>query len=216
MKKQFLTVVSVAAVLACICSCSESGKVIPRSKLAKIYAEMFVVDAWLDTAPYEIRRNADTLRVYEPIFREYGYTTEDYRASISYYLQDPDRFSRILKRTSHILGADIEDLRREQEAMIELEELRRKYRSSILKHDFTVYDTLFDKPSFTDRVEMVKDDFGRFLPARVVEDTSFFGPKIVLSSDTAEVITASEVVLHKENSVAGKRTVVRKMEEPGQ
>lgn len=183
MKKPFLSVVSVVAILVCICSCSKSGKVIPRSKLAKIYAEMFVVDAWLDTAPYESRRMADTLRVYEPIFREYGYTTEDYRASVSYYLQDPDRFSRILKKTSHILSEDIEDLHREQEIMVEQEELRRKYRSSILKHDFTVYDTLFDKPSFTDRIEIMRDDYGRFLPVRVVEDTSFYGPKLVIAGE---------------------------------
>lgn len=215
MKKPLLAVVSVAAILVCICSCSRSGKVIPRSKLAKIYAEMFVVDAWLDTAPYESRRMADTLRVYEPIFREYGYTTEDYRASVSYYLQDPDRFSRILKKTGRILGDDIEDLRHEQEIMVEIEELRRKYRSSILKHDFTIYDTLFDKPSFTDRIEMVKDDFGRYLPVRVLEDTSFFGPRIVLSSDIVEENTAGELILPMEKPAAGNRTFVRKVEEPG-
>lgn len=123
MKKRAL-VVLVVAILACICSCSKGGRVIPRSKLAKIYAEMYVVDAWLDTAPYEVRRTADTLLVYEPIFRKYGFTTEDYRASVSYYLQDPDRFSRILKKTSHILKDDIEELRDEQEALIKLEESR--------------------------------------------------------------------------------------------
>ena len=189
---------TISAILVCICSCSEGGKVIPRSKMAKIYADMFIVDAWITAAPYESRKLADSTRVYEPIFNDYGYTTEDYRASVSYYLQDPDRFSRILKKTGQILKLEIDGLQHEMDVRSEFEQFRKKYRSSILKHEYTLYDTLFAKASFTDRVDISRDGNGRYLPERVLEDTMFFGPKLVFASDTVEV--KRKTVLKKEIS----------------
>lgn len=202
--KPFRCILTIVTVMVCICSCSEGGKVIPRSKLAKIYADMFVVDAWLTTAPYENRMAADSTSVYEPIFNSYGYTTEDYLASVSHYLMDPDRFSRILKKSSHILDTDIEDIQKELDGLVEREQLRRKYRSSI-RCTFTLYDTLFDKASFTDKVEIVRDPAGRYLPVRVVEDTSFFGPKLVLKSDTVEV--KADVILETPRERARNRAL---------
>ena len=82
--------------LLSLVSCSgDDGKVIPRSKLAEIYAEMFVTDQWLMDTP-GVRRLADTSLVYEPILRKYGYTSEDYRVSVDRYMDDPE----LLKRKS--------------------------------------------------------------------------------------------------------------------
>lgn len=190
MSRTVRNIFMIVAVLACVCSCSRGGKVIPRSKMAKIYADMFIIDSWMTIAPYESRRAVDTLNVYEPVFNDYGYSTEDYRTSVSYYLQDPDRFSRILRKTGNILKSDMEELIHEQDARIEQEKLRRQYRNSIRKYEFTVYDTLFDKASFTDRIEIKKDAYGRFLPVRVLEDTCFYGPKLILQNDVDEVKVA--------------------------
>lgn len=47
---------------------------------------------------------------YEPIFRKYGYTTEDFLASTEYYLNDPARFSKIIAKSRHMLESEIEQL----------------------------------------------------------------------------------------------------------
>ena len=112
------------AVLAAIilCSCSrEEGKVIPKAKLARIYAEMFVADQKIggDT---KARSMADTSYVYEPIFEKYGYTSDDYRASMAHYIKDADRYAKILRETSIILEEEIAELKRQKAAMAPLEE----------------------------------------------------------------------------------------------
>ena len=103
--------------LAMTFSCSDGGKVIPRKKMVSIYADMFVADQWLNQN-YKAERVADTSFVYEAIFEKYGYDSEDYRASVDYYIQDPDRFARILRQTV----LELEDRMDEQRA--ELRKLR--------------------------------------------------------------------------------------------
>ena len=49
----------------------DEAEVIPRSKMAEIYAEMLVTDQWITTTP-GIRMIADTSLVYEPILEKYG------------------------------------------------------------------------------------------------------------------------------------------------
>ena len=75
-------------------SCSRDEKVIPRDKMAQIYADMLLMDQWIIAHP-EARRTADTTLVYEAVFERYGYDSDDYRASVGFYLQDPDRYARI-------------------------------------------------------------------------------------------------------------------------
>ena len=83
--------------------------------MARIYAEMLVMDQWIAENP-KLRTQADTSLVYEPILNEYGYTTEDYRASVSHYMKDPERYSRILRSTTELL----------EEELLELKELKQK------------------------------------------------------------------------------------------
>ena len=87
--------------------------------MARIYAEMFLADSWVNQSSQEIRERADTTALYRPIIEKYGYTLEDYWASIAYYLQDPDRFSRILRKASDILGAEVFALEKAREAAME-------------------------------------------------------------------------------------------------
>lgn len=111
MKVRVAHILSVMAMLLILagCSCSKA-KVIPRGKMAEIYAEMLVMDQWiLDN--HRVRSQADTSLVYEPIFESYGYTTEDYRASVEHYMKDPERYSRILRRTTEILDGRILELK---------------------------------------------------------------------------------------------------------
>lgn len=112
--------VIVLAVLAVAVSCSsERGKVIPRSKLAKIYAEMLLRDQWINSH-LTYSRMADTSFVYRPILEKYGCNEADYRRSVEKYIKDPDRYSRILKKSADILKArqsKLQDLKNRYDAI---------------------------------------------------------------------------------------------------
>ena len=117
-------ILTVMAVLLLALSCGgEKDKVIPRSKLAEIYAEMLVTDQWIITNPGN-RRQADTSLVYEPILQKYGYTSADYRKSVDVYLNDPERFGRILRSTGEILDKKLAALKERKEEIIRAEALK--------------------------------------------------------------------------------------------
>ena len=85
------------AMILTLASCIGGGdRVIPRAKLAEIYAEMFITDQWI-SGTHSVRRQADTSLVYEPILAKYGYTSADYRRSVDKYMDDPERYGRILR-----------------------------------------------------------------------------------------------------------------------
>ncbi|MBE6238158.1 MAG: DUF4296 domain-containing protein [Bacteroidales bacterium] len=118
------------AVFLLAVSCGrKEDKVIPRSKLAEIYAEMLLVDQWIMNNPGN-RHIADTSLVYEPVLERYGYTSADYRKSVDVYMNDPERFSRILRTTAEILGEKLNALE-DQKKEIEHQEALRKLRESL-------------------------------------------------------------------------------------
>lgn len=87
-----------------------NGRVIPRNKMARIYAEMLLTDQWINDNWVQ-NRSADTCFVYRPILRRYGYDEKDWRKSVSKYIKDPDRYSRILKKSAAMLEAREKELR---------------------------------------------------------------------------------------------------------
>lgn len=96
MSRKVLHIFCIVAVLLSLASCGRKGRVIPRGTLSDIYSEMFLADQWLKDNK-EYRRQADTSFFYEPIFNRYGYTLDDYLASVDHYLKDPEKFSQIIK-----------------------------------------------------------------------------------------------------------------------
>jgi hypothetical protein len=116
--------VILSIILFSSCS-SKEGKVISRGDLAEIYAEMLLADQWIANNP-KVRRQADTSLVYEPILNKYGYTTEDYMRSVDKYMDDPERFSKIIRESIEIFDEKLKDLevRKKQE---EEEEKVRKH-----------------------------------------------------------------------------------------
>ena len=100
MKRLAVHTLALAVALSCLLACGHGkDKVIPRGKLSRIYEELYLADRWADSKS-EYRVQSDTTDFYETILKSYGYTSADYRASVEYYLQDPERFSRILKKTA--------------------------------------------------------------------------------------------------------------------
>ena len=119
-------IMTVVSLLLLAVSCGEKkDKVIPRGKLAEIYAEFLVMDQWVSSNS-NLRRMADTTLVYEPILERYGYTSADYRKSVDVYMNDPERFSRILRTTGTILDKRLKDLERRRTEMEHEEELRKQ------------------------------------------------------------------------------------------
>ena len=117
-----------------LCSCGErDGKVIPRGELAEIYAQMLLMDQWISQNP-GARQIADTTLVYEPILNEYGYTKADYRKSVDVYMNDPERFSRILRSTVEIFDdmlKNLEEKKVEHDRLVEIRKHIERLRKSI-------------------------------------------------------------------------------------
>lgn len=102
--------------------CSKKGRIIPEDKLVDIYADMFLADQWINSQS-KLRRTADTTCFYEPILREYGYTTLDYDATVRHYVRKPDDYSKILKMAGQKLQAQSRRLQKVEDAYNKREKL---------------------------------------------------------------------------------------------
>ncbi len=83
-------------------SCRSGPRKIPEKKMIRIYADMLVADQWLLDNGSE-RKTADTTLFYEPVFRKYGYTTEDYQYSLHHYLKNAEKFDRMVDKVMETL-----------------------------------------------------------------------------------------------------------------
>ena len=165
---------------------------IPRSKMAKIYAEMLLVDQWLLMEP-DARRRADTTLVYEPIFEKYGYDSEIYRRSIYKYLDDPERFARIFRTTIEIYDKRLKELNKLKDIYDEnllLEKAREKYKVKIDIDDHFPY--MFAEPfvHYYDSLGVQIDSATWEYRFTFVErsDTVYEGLKMIIRVDSTAVI----------------------------
>lgn len=144
MKKRLLHIAALAVfVCGIIASCAKDDtEVIPRKKMARIYAEMLMTDQWITSTP-GIRMVADTSLVYEPILEKYGYDSDDYRKSIEAYMDDPERFARILRTTGEILQDRIDELEKQQK-ILDMKTSLPKLNYDISWNEFFPY--MFDEP----------------------------------------------------------------------
>lgn len=215
MTKVFRHIFAAMAALVLLTSCNrDEAEVIPRGKLAEIYAEMLMTDQWITSTP-GFRHIADTSLVYEPILEKYGYDSEDYRKTVDVYMDDPERFSRILRTTVEILDNRLEELRKQQK-YIEEEEARKK-RLEKLRYDSDLdfnefFPCLSEEPyvHYYDSVAFEPDSVLWIYRLRDVSatDTLYEGPRMKVSADTLAVsdsIAAMETeILEKEESVETK------------
>lgn len=192
----YLVVLALAVGLS-LASCGKKERVIPREKMAEIYAEMYVLDQWLDENR-SLRREADTSLVYAPVLDKYGYTYDDYLNSVNVYMKDPTRYSRILRRTSEILGSRLTELKVEKKAQEDaLKESRRLDSLRNLIHlnvDSLMNSMVRTAPS--DSLVTVLDSLG-FVDFRFVQtsDTTYDGPAMVIRRDSLAVVADSLTVL---------------------
>lgn len=187
MRKAAFIVSAVMALSVMAVSCGDRARVIPRGKLARIYAEMFIADQWA-YSDFQNRRMADTLLVYEPIFEEYGFTSDDYRRSMEYYIKDPDRYARILRVSSVIIEDRIKELKKEKAMLESLSETK-------AATDAFIPEKIYFLTGMADRDLLTVDSISFFIDSTGGQfmfdvqkgyDTLFAGPQIVVCRDMSE------------------------------
>ena len=215
MKLRVIHIFAVCAALSFLmgCSCNKTH-IIPRGKMAHIYAEMLVADQWL-LENAKLRFQADTSLVYEPIFQSYGYTTEDYRASVEYYMNDPERYSRILRSTSEILEKQIDELK-----VLKAKEDREK---AVVPYKINPDRLYFGRSKdrlweYGDSVSAALDSLTPVyeLGFHEVSDTIFDGLNIIINVDTLAVkdTLAIKDTLPVKDTLLAKDSVVTEKPEP--
>ena len=120
-------------------SCKKEG-IIEEDTMAQIYAEMLLTDQWINSTP-GMRIIADTSLVYEPILKKYGHTSVDYRRSVDYYLNDPDTYADIMKKTVKILDGQLIALRK-RKAEMEEDKVRQEFVNKMTR-EVKLSDSLF-------------------------------------------------------------------------
>jgi hypothetical protein len=109
MRKKAVHIVLALWVLLLGVSCSKGPKRIPRDEMLDIFSEMFFLD---EMVRYDqvLRKQADTLLVYEGVFRRHGYNTDDYVYSVECYLRDPERMAKMMDEVADRMYASAQAL----------------------------------------------------------------------------------------------------------
>ena len=96
-------------------SCHRGPERIPRDEMEEIMHEILLQDQYLkvNSAP---KRLVDTTLVYEGIFEQYGYDTDDFLMSLEYYLEDPSRMEKLMEKVEDRLNKEAKGVAEELKA----------------------------------------------------------------------------------------------------
>jgi hypothetical protein len=92
--KKFLLLI-VPFVLAV--SCHRGPERISRGDMEDIMYGILLQDQYIKVNSVS-KRITDTTLVYEGIFEQYGYDTDDFLYSLNYYLEDPSRMEKVMEK----------------------------------------------------------------------------------------------------------------------
>ncbi|MGP1525997.1 MAG: DUF4296 domain-containing protein [Candidatus Cryptobacteroides sp.] len=180
--------------LSIMASCARKARVIPKSKLEKIYMEMLLVDQWIGIE-WSNTRVADTSVVYEQIFEKYGYTSNDYRKSVSYYMEDPDRFAKIFENISNALTTKANIIDKEQKDREKADSIR----NVIISRNFRRAEIFFYKDvlSYKDSILFYFDSIGIVRSKPVESDSLFMGPELVIKERRDSILLEDSAAFKK-------------------
>ncbi len=99
---------------------------ISRDNMEEIMYQVLLQDQQIKY-DHKLRLQADTCLVYEAIFEEYGYDTDDFLYSLEYYLAEPAKFEKIMERVGDRLDKEVSVVRAEVRQMQWRERLLRIY-----------------------------------------------------------------------------------------
>lgn len=219
MKSLLKHIIPLFAVLVFASCRNDEAKVIPRAKMAEIYAEMLMTDQWI-TNTSGMRMIADTSLVYEPILEKYGYDHLDYLKSVDFYMNDPERFSRILRTSGELLDKRLADLK-EKKKQLELEEENLKklllYQIDYGLEEYFPY--LADEPyvHYYDSVAFELDSCRvyKLIPIETA-DTLYDRIEMIIRVDSLAVVDSLVVsdTLAVKDSIQVKEPVAEQVKEP--
>lgn len=116
-KGAYLVLLAVLLVSAC------GPRKIPKDEMEDILCEMLLQDQQIKINR-ELKPRADTTLVYEGIFQAYGYDTDDFIYSLSYYLEDASRMEKImgnvaerLEKEAKAVGKELDHIRWREKMM---------------------------------------------------------------------------------------------------
>lgn len=89
-------------------------RTIPRDDMTLIMADILVQEQQIKQNR-DLRRQADTSLVYEGIFRKYGYDSDDFIHSLTYYVEDPTRMEMVMSNAAELLEGATKEVDRELE-----------------------------------------------------------------------------------------------------
>ena len=219
MKSLLKHIIPLFAVLVFASCRNDEAKVIPRAKMAEIYAEMLMTDQWI-TNTSGMRMIADTSLVYEPILEKYGYDHLDYLKSVDFYMNDPERFSRILRTSGELLDKRLADLK-DKKKQLELEEENLKklllYQIDYGLEEYFPY--LADEPyvHYYDSVAFELDSCRvyKLIPIETA-DTLYDRIEMIIRVDSLAVVDSLVVsdTLAVKDSIQVKEPVAEQVKEP--
>ncbi|MBO4625594.1 MAG: DUF4296 domain-containing protein [Bacteroidales bacterium] len=108
-------VLLIVCLLALAVSCHKGPRRIPRGDMEDIMMHVLMQDQYVK-AHSELRPQFDTMLVYEGVFESFGYNTDDFLASLQYYLEDASRMEKIMEKVEKRLMVKV------KEAEIEVQE----------------------------------------------------------------------------------------------
>jgi len=101
-------------------SCGNSDY-IPKKDMANIIVDLYLADFYIERNPEHIGKT-DSLLLYDAVLEKYGYTYEQYQASVRKYVMKDDEYQKI-----HQLAKNIVDKRLKKTRMLmEIESARTK------------------------------------------------------------------------------------------
>lgn len=212
MKGRILNILLLFTVVLLAFSCGKKYKIIPKKELAQIYAEMFLADQWVHDHQ-NFSRTADTTYLYPVIFQKYGYTIEDYQASIDYYISDPEDLAKVLDHTKVILSMKSDELRikkairqKEEEKRIKRRKFRKEYEMFYKK--IRSLDSLVRGDSLM--IYYMDSTVMHFLynPDKIV-DSIYKGPALIFPKDSLELLRERQDSIARADSIAYADSIMR-------
>ena len=163
MRKTAAHIIAVLVLLLCAAGCGgRRGRVIPANTMAEIYAQMFLADQWL-ADHQSSRRTADTTQFYGAVFKEYGYTFRDYDRSVNYYLDHPQKYTKLLEKSAGIIDAKLKPLKAEKDRLDAIKKIEDYLRKHALPQMDFAKDTLLWAPDTTAQDSVLRDSLVRDL-----------------------------------------------------
>lgn len=189
----YLIVILALAAMAVACN---KVKVIPQGDMVRLYKEMYMADQWIRDAGNRMRM-ADTSYVYRPILAKYGYTEDDFRASVDYYTDRPKEFVTIFEQ----VAADFKEAKKviaEKEKLLHQKDSTIRAREAMPYHraDFTKvpeYDFWITRLNIT--LDTTLNVF-RFEAIDIFKD-SLAVDSLAVASDSLKVAIEPEVAKEK-------------------